>query len=673
LPRGTRLSVEPRYLLQVEDDHVLLEALLRYTVRGAKVSFVEVDLPGWDVESVEPEGRVLSEALSWTQVEPFVVRLAQPASGQFDLTLRARRRIDPSATALSLPLPQVRAARVSPAAIAVLSADNVELTPADDQAPELTPDTSPPAWELPARQQDPLYFQASGQESPLSFRCGFAVHQQAVSVDVHTEIRFEDRRAAVEQAFSYRVAHQPLHQLLLQADPSITRSGNLELTLDGQPLTAQPLRDESGAATEPQSVPLRVNLPAARIGACRLVVRYQTPLETVGDDGPNQAIVPLVMPEQGQLQQNTLAVLNGRSMDIELPDPSLWQPDAQAADEASSAGAVGFSSQQGTTRFELIASFPSASAEEPLRIDKTWIQCWLTHSARVDRATFRFSTGHDHVRISLPENVARDRCEFVLDGKRAAPVETNGQPLRVDLPLADRDRDHVLEVICRFEERPRPGRLQVQLPRLEGAQWTSHTYWELVLPIDEHLLFGPEEMNCEQRWQRSAWRVQRRPTLSQRQLEHWMGASRQAPPSSGVNRYLFSALTSPPQLASYSIRRQFAVLVFSGTALIVGLLVIYVPVVRHPVGLLVFGVLVLVVGLQQPVPAILIAQAALFGLALAIGAYLLRSALMRRRFRRAVIHGMAAPVAEDRGDIDSHASTRTGPTPLPPPEPDPSE
>ena len=61
----------------------------------------------------------------------------------------------------------------------------------------------------------------------------------------------------------------------------------------------------------------------------------------------------------------------------------------------------------------------------------------------------------------------------------------------------------------------------------------------------------------------------------------------------------------------------------SGTALIVGLLLIYVPVTRHPAALLVAGAALATLGVLYPEPACLAAQASSLGLMLALVAALL--------------------------------------------------
>jgi hypothetical protein len=69
----------------------------------------------------------------------------------------------------------------------------------------------------------------------------------------------------------------------------------------------------------------------------------------------------------------------------------------------------------------------------------------------------------------------------------------------------------------------------------------------------------------------------------------------------------------------------------SGAALLLGLLLLYVPVSRHPAGLLVWALALLSAGVIAPEPTLLFAQAACLGLVLALVAALLDRRVARRR------------------------------------------
>jgi hypothetical protein len=77
--------------------------------------------------------------------------------------------------------------------------------------------------------------------------------------------------------------------------------------------------------------------------------------------------------------------------------------------------------------------------------------------------------------------------------------------------------------------------------------------------------------------------------------------------------------------------RTWIVLWASGAALVAGLLLIYVPIGRHPATLLTLGTALLAAGLIAPEPTLLLAQAACLGLVLTLLAGMLERGAARRR------------------------------------------
>jgi hypothetical protein len=98
-----------------------------------------------------------------------------------------------------------------------------------------------------------------------------------------------------------------------------------------------------------------------------------------------------------------------------------------------------------------------------------------------------------------------------------------------------------------------------------------------------------------------------------------------------MNQYLFSALGNVEHAEVRTAGRTWIVLWASGAALVAGLLLIYVPVSRHPATLLTAGMVLLATGLVAPEPTLLLAQAACLGLVLTLLAGMLERGVARRR------------------------------------------
>ncbi|MEN6457672.1 MAG: hypothetical protein ABFC63_01975 [Thermoguttaceae bacterium] len=175
--RSARLSVEPRYVLFVDRDQVRLEATLAYRIHRAKLSTLEVALPGWVLDDAGPHPLVRSDgpALGLDQHTTttndatadsynVAIPLARPVSGPVELHLRAHRAIPNGATSLAVPLPRPKADTVAAASLIVVPSDNVELIPDRRSIDGLEP-APMPAVTLPLREQTPLCYRAAGRTS----------------------------------------------------------------------------------------------------------------------------------------------------------------------------------------------------------------------------------------------------------------------------------------------------------------------------------------------------------------------------------------------------------------------------------------------------------------------------------------------------------------------------
>jgi hypothetical protein len=189
-------------------------------------------------------------------------------------------------------------------------------------------------------------------------------------------------------------------------------------------------------------------------------------------------------------------------------------------------------------------------------------------------------------------------------------------------------------------------------PGQEGLT-VRRLYWQLVLPPDEHLLINPPDFTGEYSWAWTDFHWGRRPLLDQAELEAWSGATTETPVPAATNRYLFSGIGAGDVLEVRTAGRSWLVLTASGGALVLGLLLIYVPMVRHPALLLCAALGILAAGAIYPEPTLLISQAASLGLLLtAMAGWLERS--MSRRRRRAGLYRGGASSFVDRESTQTH-------------------
>ena len=114
-------------------------------------------------------------------------------------------------------LPRPRADLAAPATVAILPADNVELTPAAKGMIGLTPQQAAPSMDLSAdrasRQQEPLYYRADPDKAV--FAAGFRVYRRTIGVAVTTQFHFDESAAQVRETLAYTIAHERVGQLIL--------------------------------------------------------------------------------------------------------------------------------------------------------------------------------------------------------------------------------------------------------------------------------------------------------------------------------------------------------------------------------------------------------------------------------------------------------------------------
>jgi hypothetical protein len=280
-------------------------------------------------------------------------------------------------------------------------------------------------------------------------------------------------------------------------------------------------------------------------------------------------------------------------------------------------------------------------AAQATAVDRRWIQTWLTSDARQDRAVLQGTTEREELEVRLPAGAAAGRAVVLLHGRPVEPQVLGGNRLLVSLPKPDRGEGgrtarFVLELQYDFVgPRPAPGSLSLEFPRIEPDARIGRTYWQLVLPVNEHLIVNPDGLSGEFTWNWEGYFWGRRPLLDQAQLESWSAATRHDPLPRQASYYLFTAMGRIDRATVYTAGRTWIVLSASAAALVAGMLLIYIPRLRHPALLLALGIAVLAVGVIAPEPTLLLAQAAGLGLALALLTGLLDRGAARRLAARA--------------------------------------
>ncbi len=338
--RPTRVIVEPIYKLHVSDTQVELQALLRYTVRGAKAATLRVGLPGWQVDKVGPENLVRADEVElgvYGTTSPLVIPVDLKAASDFQVQIHATRKhaLTDAPTQLDISLPIPDANTVTPATVVVSSAENISIEPIDEEPADFVLSTMPP--ELDDRlspSETPLYFRLRSDSPNPSLAINAARLPQTVSIYGDVELlEMTPERVRVRQTFHYKVEHLPLPQVRLLVPNSVDTSGELQILVSGKPVpTSRVLMPL--APTGANLIVRRLALPHPAIGAYQIEATYTVP----GPGKPEELTnwdVPLLRPREGQFVNESFHAANREEWLVEL-DGSGTSSSSWTSEESSS-------------------------------------------------------------------------------------------------------------------------------------------------------------------------------------------------------------------------------------------------------------------------------------------------------------------------------------------------
>lgn len=652
LPKTTRVTIEPLYLVKVSATEARLEARLKYKLSGARTFPLKIDLAGWKLDEILPKNLAPSQDGNSPNQSLLTISLPPTLNGETELQILAHREIPAGSEKLSFELPRPQSNSLSPATLVIAPEDNIDLHPIEEELKGLVIESTPPTLNLPESQQPRLYYQKQADIDSPSFVGQFQIQPRSVLVEVDSLAKVDPRTAQIEQHFNYHIAYEPLTNLELDVPLTALESNSVKVTLNDKilPVTVleQEETDTETSAAPPLRQRLRIDLPAEqRLGEVELVVRYELRLPELKLEEKVTLNVPLVMPwlnDETTVLNNTLLVTASDKLEvkaIENEGDGGWKFLEKNVEAASAPRISQLTADGAIGEVPLQMTLVPSSESRSTVVRQAWVQTWLTNNLRRDRAVFQFSTGDNRVQVLLPPGIKSDDIELALNGHRVTDFTLNdAKDLSLNLPNNAIQKQHVLELWYSFsDERSEPGLVTLQAAQIVGASWTKRWYWQLVLPKDEHLLVTPDQLTSELmwRWQGVYWG--RRSTLEQHDLEQWIGASRQAALPEATNQYLFSSFGAVEQVHLYTAPRRYILLAASFIALVAGLLLIYFPTLRNPGVLFFASVCLLAIGFYYPEPTLQITQAASVGIVLVMVARLVDWSISHRYASHSVVRG----------------------------------
>lgn len=654
--RQPRVAVEPAYLFTIYSERIELEARFRYTVRRAGVRTVEIDFPpGWELDiaqlTTSPPGLVDYDVLVEDVVKPLVIPLRERQMGQFDLTIRARRKHDGARTLLfGLPAPVVNG--LGPATVEIQPANNVEVIPQPELMVGLNRATLPPTFPTAglAWQQERLVYRTS--VATAKFAAEFSTLPREVIAKVESTIDLAPQLTEIEQRLEFDVRHEPLREITLQVPAGLREANFLEIWLDDQAVATSTLAGRIVSGAEVSLI--RLPLVRERLGKFTLRLRFRLPPSDLEPASSTEQNLPLVMPAEGKLASNRLIVSPAAGLKAMLRGDAWTETSRTPGDFSVASGSL--YAETALPHPYVLLVVDRRDVQEFTRIERAWIQSWLSGDRRRERVAFMLTGESDRLLVELPQGVERSSIEVLVAGSEVPrDLRSIGGRLSVSAVLPKRAVWQPLPVELRYQfaaaaaRREANGIVHVRdltAPELGPTVRLDQLYWEIILPSDEHLVTSPDDLTAEFAWGWKGFYFGRQATWTSRQLEAWVGAAHGTPVPPSANRYLFSHWGTYPQAKIYSMPRPVLVLAASAVTLVVGLLLVYIPFIRQAWVLFVLAFALAFAAVAYPGPMPLFAQASLLGVILAALAAFLHHHSARRQKRGMVVRSSASSAVE---------------------------
>ena len=668
----TRISVKPEYQVLLEKGQIILKGQIQTVISSSKTNQLQWNFHDWQLEEIGPGSLVdFYEFIQKNEDKNqnsgiTIIPLRSPSEGPVELSFTLRRPmpmgLDNQATVdFSFPIPI--ADRIEPAVIAIVAADNLELLSTTQKTTGMLRESrsTPRKITSPSRQQTPLIFRSERPGDPMAFYSEVVFHQQEVQAHSKTVFQILEPKDQIEQVIRYNVKYEPLDQITLLIPRSIHESESLKLSFDGRVIP------ESGRFSFPDIVAgtnlvrRRITLPAPLIGSGTLLLQYSVPQENIPPEMTVRVDVPQILPTEAEIVEQTIVVAAPDGVNIALSEGNVSagfekripfnfsldsgeilpkEINGQATPwkkQEKNGEASGFQE----TVFHATTWEPSLSLSVRLDhrdilgttvVERAWIQTWLVADPiRVDRASFRIQSDREKIPLFLPVGFDRSRVYAAWDGT-PVPIQYEEGALVIVQPKEQRSRSHLLVVEYQIpQETFSSVRGKIDLPYFDDDVWVQRTYWQVILPRNRHLFGDLSGWTPEFRWNWTGLYWNRDASLSQEELELWIGSSAKEDlnDSSEITHYLFSSFNPRRQSELLIINRDRLILFSSGTILLIGFALIYFPRLRQASVVFTLVVLLVSIFLYQPTPALLAFQASILGVVLSLVSAVLARILYR--------------------------------------------
>lgn len=583
------------------------------------------------------------------------LQLSRACTGSLSSVLRFVRESRPGTGSLDLVLPQPAATFQHARALNLASAVNLET---EVSLPSGEPSLVPRAGLLPAdvplrfREADVRAYELPADPGPLTIRWS----KQGRSISAETTVSVERLKPDVlklVQTIDYDVAYGYVSTLTI--DTSVPGSAPNETGADAE---WRVVADGVPLATEVRDSLLRVTLPGPRRG--RLSVSFERVLAApaASFEGRDGIAIPVLQSVDAPFRSTILRFPDAGP--LRLADPERgWQP------WLTRSGDSAWRTTAPQQTVQLVVDDTADSLQQVFTIATAFVQTWFGEPGQtIVHAEYVLQNAPGRVTLTLPEpsSAAEFRWEgndLSAPGRVRAAVDAPGQYV---IELSDRDDAPLTgRLTVRFRA-PRPNRTglvtaySALFPRFGDKVVIDDSYWEIVLPSDQHLSAPPARLVPQYDWERETAMWARRLTPAYRALRQQLAQDERDPAPRG-NVYAYSAIGPLTQGQFGGMDRSLIVLIGAGFSLLLGFIFRSIPATRNLLSILVLGFLFALFGVWRLELMQLLLQPALLGLLLAAIAASFDVVRRDHRGLRGARLESLPPVTERRSSVPSQGSS----------------
>ena len=631
----SRIVATPRYEAFIDDDHVRLNATVRFRVSGAPTPEVVIHSKGWtiDPDSLGPDDLVAPVTSQNLTEATARIALARPLSGEFELSFRADRPRVNGSDQISFPLPRLETDSTQDTILAVDSADDLLVSADLEAMPDLRP-VSPESFSLVENNLgDAQLYEVSediASDETLQFVAQIQKMEQKITLAIASRIRPDRETWRVAQQFDFRVNYKPIDriELTLPASSEVTK-------IDSVQINDVPFDYEITSSEDGSEQLLHVRLVRPTLGRIALALSYTF---RSGQGGHQNGLVsiPLATPAQQNIEKHNLAIEPNPFWTFEIDDTDEWIPLASEDAPATQSDAPTVYSSIGEGSHVAIYLAPvQAATNANAIVRRGLVHTFISSGSAYTRGQYRLWRSGRRITLTLPEGVAAEHVEVYVDGKITAATVFSENQLTLEFSnQTSKTGDSQVEVrYLQPNVQTRGGATRIGLPSFGPEVPLEQFKWEIVTESRLHLLAIPSEFtaNYHLQWSGLTWSRQGMPTP--RQLADWIGNAGDSPNrTAGGNRYVLSSINPQTSHTLILADRTNIVLVGAGLVLIVGLAFLYLPAARHPAVLLLGAIGLAAGGLAFPELAIVLANTFILGLILLAVSLGLRYRMQRKHF-----------------------------------------